>query len=202
MKTVLQSNRRALFVSLRLLGFILFCVVVLYVYELFPRFITLSVSLPRDDYRSQVWTYPTYSVIRPGRTRYFSWREFAVLSYESVPEKESRQSILDHFDKQLLMQGWIRSEYDPNSYANCYDEKIFAEAAFLRPSQDFSQDGFVMYKRKAGFSLISSKVSDEICLAVWKHWDNVPSTFNVVISTIKPSPFTWIVFRDELQALQ
>lgn len=180
----------------------LLCFVGLYLYELFPRFITLSVSLPRDDYPSQVWTFPTYSVIRPGQTRYFSWREFAVLSYEGVPEKEARQSILDQFDKQLLMQGWARSDYDPNSYANCYDKKIFPEAAFLRPSQDFSQDGFVMYKRKVSFPFVSSKVSDEICLAVWKHWDNVPSTFNVVISTIKPSLFTWIVFRNDLQVLQ
>ena len=202
MKTVLQSNRRALFVLLRLLGFMLLCLVGLYLYEIFPRFITLSVSLPRDDYPSQIWTFPTYSVIQPGQTRYFSWREFAILSYEGVPEKEARQSILEHFDQQLLMQGWTKSEYDPNSYANCYNEKIFPEAAFLLPSQDFSQDGFVMYKKKVGFSFISSKVSDEICLAVWKHWENVPSTFNVVISTIKPSPYTWIVFRNELQALQ
>jgi hypothetical protein len=169
----------------------------LYFYEVVPRFITPSISLPPDDYASQSWTFPAYSVIRPGRVRYFSWKEFAVLSYENIPEQESKQLIFNHFDSQLQMQGWIRSKYDPKSYGNCYDEKIFPEAAFLRPVQDVSQDGYVTYKREKEFSVITSKEKDEVCLAVWRHWENVSGIFNVVIFTIKPSLFTWVLFRNE-----
>jgi hypothetical protein len=199
LKIIKPSNKRVVYILFKLLGAGVLCFVGLYFYEVFPRFITLSIHLPSDDYPSQLWSFPTYSVIQPGQTRYFSWQEFAILSYKGLPEEKSRQLIINYFDQELLKQGWFRSKYDSNSYANCYDEKIFPEAFFLHPSQDFSQDGFAMYKRKKLLSFISSKVSDEICLAIWKHWDNVPGIFNIVIFTIKPSPFTWILDRNEFQ---
>ncbi len=197
MKFFEKNNNRAIRVFLKTLCVFLLCLTGLYLYEVFPRFIKPSISLPPSDYSVQIWTFPTYSVVRPGRTRFFTWREFAIHSNESIPEKESRQLILNHFDKQLQAQGWVRNEYDPNSYTNCYDEKIFPEAAFLHSGQDFSQDGFVTYKKEKVFSLVTSKENDELCLAVWRHWENVTGVFNIVLFTIKPSPFTWILFRNE-----
>ena len=94
------------------------------------------------------------------------------------------------------MQGWVRSEYDPE-WGNCYDERIFLEANFLHPSQDLSQDGYTTYKREKVFSFITSKEKDEICLAVWRYSEIVSGTFNVTIFTIKPSPLTWVIFRNE-----
>jgi len=192
-----QNKNRVIRSLRRVIGVLLLCLIGLYLYEALPRFITPTVSLPSDDYQSQNWLYPTYSVITQRRTRYFTWKEYATLSYESISEQESKQLILNHFDTQLQMQGWVRSEYDPKSYGNCYDEKIFPEAAFLRPSQDIPQDGYVTYKRKKVFSFITSKAKDEVCLAIWRHWENVPGIFNIVIFTIKPSPFTWVLFRNE-----
>ena len=196
MKIFWQNKNRVIRSLLKVFGVLLICLVGLCLYEVLPRFITPTIALPSDNYRSQNWLFPAYSVIAPERTRYFTWREYTILSYEGVPEQESKQLILNHFDKQLQMQGWIRSEYDPKSYGNCYDEKIFPEAAFLLPIQDFSQDGYVTYKREKVFSFITSKEKDEVCLAIWRHWENVPSSFNIVIFTIKPSPFTWVLFRN------
>ena len=197
MKIVTQSNHRIKVILFWCLVIALLCFAGLYIFNSLPRYITLSIPLPKDDYSSQAWVFPTYSVIRSRQTRYFAWREFAILTFESASEEESRQYIFEHFDKELFIQGWIRSDYDSNRYTNCYDGKFFPEAAFLPPSQDFSQDGFVVYKKKTNPPLIKSKVSDEICLAIWKHWDNVPDTFNVVISTIKPSFFTRVIFSKE-----
>ncbi len=198
MKIFRQGNKQVIYALLKVFGVLSLCFIGLYLYETVPRFIAPSVSLPPDDYLVQTWTFPTYSVTKPGRTRYFSRKEFAILSYESISEQEAKQLILNHFDTQLQAQGWVRSEYDPKSHGNCYDEKKFPEAAFLHPIQDFSQDGYITYKREKEFSLITSKVKDEICLAVWRHWENVPGIFNIVIFTIKPSPFTWVLFRNEL----
>jgi hypothetical protein len=197
LKIFWQKKNQVIRSLLKVFGVLLLCLVGLYLYEVLPRFITPAVALPSDDYRSQSWLLPAYSVIAPGRTRYFTWREYTTLSYEGIPEQESKQLILNHFDKQLQMQGWIRSEYDPKSYGNCYDGKMFPEAAFLRPIQDFSQDGYVTYKREKVFSFITSKAKDEVCLAIWRHWENVQGVFNVVIFTVKPSPFTWVLFRNE-----
>lgn len=201
LKIVTQSNSQVKTILFWCLAIVLLCLVGLYLFESFPRYITLSIPLPKDDYPSQAWVFPTYSVIRPEQTRYFAWREYAILTFEGVSEEESRQSIFEHFDKQLFIQGWVRSEYDTNFQTNCYDEKFFPEAAFLPLSQDFSQDGFVTYKKKTNPQFMKSKVGDEICLAVWKHWANVPSTFRIVISTIKPSFFTQMIFSNE-QAMQ
>ena len=192
-----QHKNRLIRSLLKVFGVLLLCLIGLYLYEVLPRFIAPTISLPSDNYQSQNWLYPTYSVIAQRRARYFTWKEYATLSYENIPEQESKQLILNHFDTQLQMQGWIRSEYDPKSYGNCYYEKIFPEAAFLHPSQDISQDGYVTYKRKKVFSFITSKAKDEVCLAIWRHWENVPGIFNVVIFTVKPSPFTWVLFRNE-----
>jgi hypothetical protein len=197
LKIFWQNKNRVIRSLLKVFGVLLLCLVGLYLYEVLPRFIAPVISLPSDDYHSQNWLFPTYSVITQRRTRYFTWKEYATLSYESIPEQESKQLILNHFDTQLQMQGWVRSEYDPKSYGNCYDEKIFPEATFLRPSQDLSQDGYITYKREKIFSFITSKAKDEVCLAVWRHWENVPGIFNIVIFTIKPSPFTWALFRNE-----
>jgi hypothetical protein len=88
----------------------------------------------------------------------------------------------------------VRTVYDSNSYTNCDDEKIFPEAFFLDPNEDLSRDGYLSYKRKDSFFGIKSKEGDEICLAVWRHWENVPGIYNIVIFTIKPSPLTWLLF--------
>jgi len=197
LKMLRQNKNQVIRSLLKVFGLLLLCLVCLYLYEVLPRFITPTIALPSDDYRSQSWTFPAHSVITPGRTRYFTWRANTILSYEGIPEQASKQLILNHFDKQLQMQGWIKSEYDPKSYGNCFDENIFPEAAFLRPIQDISQDGYVTYKRQKVFSFITSKTKDEVCLAIWRHWENVQGVFNVVIFTIKPSPFTWLLFRNE-----
>jgi hypothetical protein len=197
LKKFWQSKNKATHFLLKAFGVLFLCLVGLYLYEVLPRFITPTIVLPSDDYSSQNWLFPAYSVITPGRTRYFTWREHTVLSYEGVSEQESKQLIFNHFDTQLQMQGWERSEYDPKSYGNCYDEKIFPEAAFLSPVEDSSQDGYITYRREKVFSFITSKEKDEICLAVWRHWENVSGIFNIVIFTVKPSPFTRVLFRNE-----
>lgn len=200
MKVIKQNNKPIIHILFKLLGVGFLCFAGLFLYEVFPQFITLSIPQPSDDdYPLQSWAFPTYSIISPARTRYFVWREFTILSHEGLPEKEYRQSISKYYDQQLLKLGWTKSNYDPNSYTNCGTGEIFPEAFFLPPSQDFSQDGYAVYKRKIGFALITSKENDEVCLAVWRHWDNVPGIFNVVISTIKPSPLTWVLFRNEFQ---
>jgi hypothetical protein len=187
---------RIMHVLHKVIGILLLSLAGMYLYEVLPRFITPAITLPSDDYHSQIWAFPTYSVITPGHSRYFTWREYTILSHEVTPEKTSRQLILNHFDKQLQMQGWTRNEYDPKSFGNCYDERIFPEAAFLHPAQDLSQDGYITYKRENGFSFITSKERDEICVAIWRHWENVQGVFNVIIQTVKPSPLTWFLFRN------
>jgi hypothetical protein len=203
MKKVNLKNTRLNF-FLKLLGIVIACFFILYLCEAFPRFITFSFPPPTDDYPVVVWMYPTYSVIRPGNTRFFTWNQFAILSYESIPEAEARQNIFDYFDQELMKEGWVQgqSEYDPEMYRNCYDGKIFSEALFLSQNADFSRDGYVVYRKRNQPSFVSSKENDEICLAVWRHWEHVPGVFNVKIFTIKPSPHTKFIFRTNFQSVK
>ena len=201
MKKVNLKNTRLNF-FLRLLGIVIACFFILYLCEAFPRFITFSFPPPTDDYPVVVWMYPTYSVIRPGNTRFFTWNQFAILSYESIPEAEARQKIFDYFDQELLKEGWVQGEYDPEIFTECYNGNIFPEALFLRQGSDFSQDGYVVYRKRNQRSFVSSKGNDEICLAVWRHWENVSGVFNVKMFTIKPSLRTKFIFRTKFQSSQ
>src|ERR1043165_7907335 len=99
----LQNRNRAVCLLLKVFGILLLCLAGLYLYEVWPRFITPTIALPSNDYLSQSWLFPAYSVIAPERTRYSTWREYTVLSYESISEQESKQLLLNHFDKQLQM---------------------------------------------------------------------------------------------------
>ena len=186
LKNLFQSKLSKIFAILVLLSSSL------YLLEIFPRFIVPSMSLPSDDYPSQIWIIPSYTVINLGQTRYFSWRTSAILSFENIPENKSRQLIYDDFDQQLSEQGWIKSNYDPESYTNCYDGRFFPQASFLDPRQDFLDDGYIVYKRKSNVSFLNSKASDEICLALWRHWENAEGIYDIELFTIKPSPLTWI----------
>ena len=196
-------NKRKWFTFVKLLGIGLLFLTSFYIYEVFPRFITFSIPQPpNDDYPLAPWIFPIRSVSSPGSVRYFIWREFTTVQHDGISEEEERRSIGLYYDKQLQELGWTKSSYDSKSYTNCDTGEFFPEAFFLPSRQDFLLDGYVVYKRKPFPSFLTSRENNEVCLAVWRHWEHVPGIFHVVISTIKPSPLTWCSARNEFRFSQ
>ena len=174
-----RSPRRILRV---ILGVFLLFVGGLFSYEVFPRYIVLSLSLPSDDYNVSQWNFPSYATWRNYSERYFVWRAEATLVYDNISDDSSRQSILNHFDTQFLESGWTRSE---DIYAPCSD--IMPEAKFLKYMEDVSENGYVWYHKKRFKPLSYSSANESVCLAIW---NTSPGVFNLVILTAKPSPLT------------
>ncbi|MCL4528255.1 MAG: hypothetical protein M1282_02445 [Chloroflexi bacterium] len=194
MQAANQSKKQKIIrVVLTSLGIVFLCLAGLYLYEVFPHFIQPSISPPYDDYGSPIWLFPTYSVTSQGTFRYFTWKEITTLSYEKIPEEKSRQQIISYISKQLLKQGWARSDFDPKLYNDCEDDNIFPEALIPYTIQDYSPYDLLTYRRQNFASLLNGKETDEICLFIWRHWQHVSGIFNVVLFSIKPSPRTWLL---------
>jgi hypothetical protein len=173
-----------------ILSICLLCVGGLFSYEVFPRYIVFSFPLPSDDYNVSQWNFPTYATSKNYVERYFVWRAESALVYEGVPDDRSRESILDHFDRQFSEQGWTRTE---DIYAPC--SNIMPETKFLKYMEDVSENGYVEYHRKDYKPLSYVSANESACLAIWS---KSPGVFSVVILTAKPSPLTLFLSEIDL----
>jgi hypothetical protein len=166
-----------------LLGMCFLCIVGLFAYEVFPRFIVISFPPPHDDYDTFDWMFPTYSIQATEIvSRNFLWRGETILVYKNIPDGKSREMIVNYFDKQLSNDDWLKSEeYE----ASCSD--FMPETKFLNPMKDFSENGYIEYLKKDYRIIGRGYVNDSVCIAIW---NTSPGVFSVVILTTKPSPLT------------
>lgn len=180
-KVVMISRQRILRIISVFAFVCVLCSVIICLREIIPHYVVLSV-LPPDYYQGKAlgeWGSLMKSVKGTTFTRFFVFREEAVVSKDSVNGIKSWQSIIEYFDNQIGDLGWTRTE----KYLPCIS--FLPEASFLK----HGENGYVYYVRNEVVNLDNYDDGDFICLAVWKDTETTDA-YNVVLVTIKPSLLT------------
>jgi hypothetical protein len=170
---------------LLIVGFLITCLLMGYLVEIVPRYISLSIH-PPDYYRvgnMGDWDRTTYSnflipFLPHINSRVYILRKEAIV----VDKQETWDSIISYFDNEFTKNGWVRSD----TYAPC--SLYLPEAQFLKKGKD----GYVYYRKGNYQPMIDFEEGDLACLAVWK--ESGAESFKVVLLTARPSFLT--IFND------
>ncbi len=155
----------------------------LYLMEVVPRYIVLSIPPPEDSYDLVDWRSTTRSIMTVSTSfanptsRDFIWRRDATLVYEKTDEIPSWDAVVKYFDGRFFQLGWMQS--DTSVPCNLY----LPEAAFLQ----YGENGFVSYRKISDTNEIPK--GDTICLAVWND-EGSQNVFRIVLLSVKRSFFT------------
>jgi len=172
-------------IVLGLIGICFLCTVSLYFAEVHPRYITLPIPLPKDQYELDDWLSTTYSV-QVSAERVFLLSRKTYVSNGDASHPSSWNSLVAYFDKKLDQLGWVRSE-------------IWAPCDLYLPEGEFLQEGangYVHYFRKGYENYVtlgSNYKGDTICLAVWpESWkdDGSPAGFLIDLLSARRSYFS------------
>lgn len=176
------SIRKRLYVPIIvLLSICLICPISLYLIEMIPRYVDLSIP-PPDHFRGEIlgeWSTTVRSTVNDTPAKYYILREEAVVDYDPAHGITSWQSIVDYFDVQMNKKGWVRTE----KYLPC--RLFMPEADFLEPGEF----GPVSYLSKAKADLFNYDDGDFACLAIWADKEK-SDVFTIVLETIHPSFLT------------
>jgi len=166
-----------------ILGLCLSSIIGLYLLEVVPHYMVLSIPPPEDSYNLVGWSTTTKSTVTAfsssafPASRDFIWRQDATLVYKNPDNIPSWEALLQYFDERFSQRGWKQS--DISTPCNIY----LPEAAFL----NYGENGFISYRRASDIDEIP--MDDAICLAIWND-KGYPNVFRIVLLTAKRSFFT------------
>jgi hypothetical protein len=184
-----------IFIGIIVLG--IFCLLGLYLFETFPRYIVLPIP-PPDYYEGSRlggdWESTTYSmklepIVPPIVSRVFVWRNETGGVYDKKHGISSWEDIISYFDRNLDSYGWTRSD----AYTPC--QFYLPEANFL----PIGQEGYVWYREKNYSQKLDFHGGNFICLAVWSNPKLI--SYNVVIVSVSQSPLNVIASMSNLENL-
>jgi hypothetical protein len=170
------------------------CILAFVALEFLPRFVFLSIELPKDDVGPGYWTSTTYSVSNVPFGRVFQLRKHSFLGYLSAENVEQKYKIRDNFDDQLTGSGWIASEdydicadYLPEAKLLIDESKGFL-LQYQEPSKPVYYDGSYFGKLIC-IAVLESSTSEE----------KADQVYQVILLTAQQS--TLKIFTDYFGAL-
>lgn len=170
-------------VAVIIVGLCASSIIGLYLMEMVPHYIVLSIAPPKDSYDSVDWRSTTKSVLTESMSsglpasRDFIWRRDTILAYEEYDDIPSWDMLAGYFDKQFSQLGWKQNDAAPP--CNIY----LPEAAFLK----YGKNGYLSYRRISDTDEIP--MGDTICLAIWND-AGYPNVFRVVLLSVRRSVVT------------
>jgi hypothetical protein len=188
-----QSNK--VFVFLAIIGLFIVCIIGFYIVEFIPRFVTLPINLPKDDYGKGNWSSTTYSVVNQGPGRVFTWRSYGYVGYANTDKFTQLGIIREYFYNNMVNKlGWVAGEN--NELCNMY----LPEASLLVERQD----GVVLQFQEKGHPVYSTGdyFGDLVCvsiLGVDLSNSEPDQIFDITILTARQSPMK--ILFDYIDAL-
>jgi hypothetical protein len=192
-KEDLERRKRMINVALALFGFIVLCIFALYAFEYFPRYVTLPIKLPQDDFSSGIWNTTSYTIDISNWDfgRVFTWRRGGTVVYLNAGNSDKMITIRDYFKSEVNKLGWVRGD-DTEICNNYMPEAYLLVEKGSGDILQFQQKGQPVYST-------GDYYGDLVCVSILKidsSLNDQNQDFNITLLTARQSPlrifFNWI----------